>query len=380
MDFHAFRSHFPVAKRWAFFDHAAVAPIPDRAVAALEEYGRRVAENGIADVWFWVDRVAHVRRLAAQLVNAPSPEDVCFVPNTTAGIGLVAEGFPWRPGENVVLAAEEYPSNQYPWLNLRDRGVEVRSVASRGSRVEIDDVRAAMDDHTRLLSASFVQFGSGFRADLDALGDLCRRRGVFFFVDAIQGLGVFPLDVQKTPIDALAADGHKWLLGPEGAGIAYVRREWLDRLHPIGVGAHSVVKPFDYSTIHFTLKPHAGRYEGGALNLPGITALGESLDLLLEAGTENVASRVLALTDYLCEKASSVGLEVFSSRRGSDRSGIVSLASPGVPPKDVMRRCRDAGVVINVRAGRLRVSPHAYNTEAEIDRFLDVVKSFRGSR
>ena len=370
MDWTTFRSHFPVAARWAFFDHAAVAPIPDTAVAALGEYGRRIAENGLADVRFWADRVAEVRRLAARLVNAPAVEDVCFVPNTTAGIGLVAEGFPWRPGDNVVLAAEEYPSNQYPWLNLAARGVEVRSVPSRGNRVEIDDVHAAMTDRTRVLAVSFVQFASGFRADLDALGELCRERGTFFFVDAIQGLGVFPLDVQRTPIDALAADGHKWLLAPEGAGIAYVRREWIDRLHPIGVGAHSVVNPFEYGAIDFRLKRHAGRYEGGALNLTGITALGASLQLLLDAGIEAVSRRVLDLTDDLCDRAGSAGLEVFSSRLASDKSGIVSLTKPGAEPKAVFKRCREAGVVVNVRAGRVRVSPHAYNTTDEIDRFL----------
>lgn len=373
MDWPAFRARFPVTRRWAFLDHAAVAPIPDKAIAALEDYGRRIAENGIADVLHWVDRVGHVRRLSARLINAPDADDVFFVPNTTVGIGLVAEGFPWQAGDSVVLASEEYPSNQYPWFNLKDRGVEVRSVPSRGGRVEIDDVRAAMTDRTRVLAISFVQFASGFRADLDALGQLCRERGVFFFVDAIQGLGVFPLDVQNTPIDALAADGHKWLLAPEGAGIAYVRREWIDRLHPIGVGAHSVVRPFEYSTIDFKLKPHAGRWEGGALNLPGITALGESLELLLEPGTPAVAERVLALTDYLCETAKAAGLEVFSSRREGDRSGIVSLVKPGADPKPLMKRCREAGVVVTVRAGRLRVSPHAYNTEDELDRFLDVV-------
>ena len=375
MDWSAFRSHFPVTRRWAFLDHAAVAPIPDTAAAALEDYGRRVAENGVADVWHWVDRVAHVRRLAARLVNAPSPDDVTFVPNTTVGIGLVAEGFPWTPGDNVVTVAEEYPANQYPWMNLRARGVEVRAVPSRGNRVEIDDVRAAVTDRTRVLAISFVEFASGFRNDLDALGDLCRSRGVFFFVDAIQGLGVFPLDVQRTPIDALAADGHKWMLGPEGAGFAYVRREWVGRLHPIGVGAHSVVNPFEYSTIDFRLKPHAGRWEGGALNLPGITAFGESLELLLAAGPENVSRRVLGLTDYLCDRAASAGLEVFSSRRAGDASGIVSLTVPGVAPKDVVKRCRAAGVVVNARADRVRVSPHAYNTEEEIDRFLDAART-----
>lgn len=369
MDWTAFRSHFPVTRQWAFLDHAAVCPIPDTAVAALAEYGRRIADHGIADVHFWVDRVAEVRRLAARLVNAPSADDVCFIPNTTAGIGLVAEGYPWKPGENVVLAAEEYPSNQYPWLNLQARGVEVRRVPSRGNRVEVDDLRAAMDGKTRVLAASFVQFGSGFRSDLDALGELCRTQGVFFFVDAIQGLGVFPVDVQRTPIDALAADGHKWLLGPEGAGIAYIRREWIDRLHPVGVGAHSVVNPFDYGHIDYRPKPHAGRYEGGAVNVPGITALGESLKLLLDAGPA-AADRVLELTDYLCDRALSHGLEVYSSRRAGDRSGIVSLTVPGADPKDVMKRCRAAGVVVNARVGRVRVSPHCYNTTDDLDRFL----------
>jgi selenocysteine lyase/cysteine desulfurase len=373
MDWTAFRDHFPVTRQWAFLDHAAVAPIPDVAVRALEEYGQRLAGNGVAVVRDWVQRIAHVRQLAARLIDA-DPDDVFFVPNTTHGVGVVAEGFPWRPGDNVVLAAEEYPANQYPWMNLTGRGVEVRSVPSRGSRVAIDDLRAAMDARTRVLTVSAVEFASGFRPDLDALGELCRDRGVFFFVDAIQALGVFPLDVNKTPIDALSADGHKWLLGPEGAGIGYVRREWVDRLHPIGVGAFSVVRPFEFSTIDFTLKPHAGRWEGGAYNVPGITALGASLELLLGVGVENLERRVLELTDYLCDRAASAGLEVFSSRAAGEKSGIVSLVKPDVSPEDVKKRCRAAGVIVNNRADRIRVSPHAYNAEAEIDRFLDVVR------
>jgi selenocysteine lyase/cysteine desulfurase len=240
--------------------------------------------------------------------------------------------------------------------------------------VTLDDVRDAMDGRTRVLSASFVQFASGFRADLDALGNLCRERGVFFFVDAIQGLGAFPLDVQRSGSDALAADSHKWLLGPEGAGFAFIRREWVDRLHPIGVGAHSVAQGFDYTTIDLRLKPHAGRYEGGAVNVGGLLAMGESLRLLLDAGPAQVAERVLELTDHLCERAPSAGLTVFSSRAGGDRSGIVSLKCPDRDPRELQRRCRDAGVLVNVRAGRLRVSPHGYNTADDLDRFLDAVR------
>ncbi|MCI0702395.1 MAG: aminotransferase class V-fold PLP-dependent enzyme [Planctomycetia bacterium] len=370
MDWSAFRTQFPITTAWAFLDHAAIAPVPSAAVAALNEYGESLARNGVAAVGFWQKRITHIRKRAAELLNSPDPDDVYFVPNTTHGISVVAEGFPWQSGDNVVLAAEEYPANQYPWMNLAHRGVEVRSVPSRGSRVVIDDLREAMDARTRVLTVSSVEFASGFRNDLDALGELCRNRGVFLFVDAIQSLGVFPIDVQKTPVDALSADGHKWLLGPEGAGIGYIRREWVERLHPIGVGAFSVIKPLAFSTIDFTMKPHAGRWEGGALNIPGISALGASLELLLSAGIENVQHRVIELTDYLCDRALSLGWQVFSSRAESEKSGIVSLLHPKLPPDEVMKRCRTAGVIVNNRADRVRVSPHAYNTKDEIDRFL----------
>jgi cysteine desulfurase / selenocysteine lyase len=374
MDLTAFRSLFPVTARWAFLDHAAVAPLPTPAVEALRAYAESLANNGVAAVKDWINRVAAVRVLAARLINAPNIEDLCFVPNTTHGVSVVAEGFPWKSGDNVVLAAEEYPANQYPWLNLASRGVEVRSVPSRGSRLHIDDIRAAMNDRTRILTVSSVEFASGFRNDLDALGELCRGRGVFFFVDAIQSLGVLPLDVQKTPIDALAADGHKWMLGPEGAGFGFIRREWGEKLHPIGVGAFSVVHPFDFSKIDFTLKPHAGRWEGGAPNVSGITAFGASLELLLYAGIPEIQRQVLALTDYLCDRALSLGWRVFSSREPGEKSGIVSLIHPTLSAAEVMKRCRTAGVIVNNRAERVRVSPHAYNTEDEIDRFLSAAR------
>src|SRR5262249_39282484 len=259
----------------------------------------------------------------------------------------------------------------YPWMNLASRGVEVRLVASREGRVEIDEVRKAIDGKTRLVSLSHVEFASGFRNDLDTLGQLCRERGVYFCVDAIQGLGVLPLDVRCSPIDFLAADGHKWLLGPEGAGIFYIRRELLDLLHPVGIGWNSVVNSRDFSKIDFRLKPHAGRWESGSLNVAGIHALGASLELLLGLGIANVAGRVRELTDRLCERARSAGLEGFSSRAAGAGSGIGSLLPPpGQEPRALKRRCRDEGIVINLRAGRLRASPHCYNTPDEIDRLV----------
>jgi selenocysteine lyase/cysteine desulfurase len=371
MDWAALRNEFPVTRQWAFLDHAAVAPLSGPAHRALLDWAAYMTDNGGVRMQRWVDRVEEVRRLAARLLNA-DPLDVAFIKNTSEGVGIVAEGFPWRHGDNLVISAEEYPANIYPWMNLAGRGVEVRMVPSRGNRIALDDVRAAMDAHTRLVSLSYVQFSSGFRNDLAAVGGLCRERGAHFFVDAIQGLGVLPLDVRAMPVDFLAADGHKWLLGPEGAGIFWLRRDLVDLLHPVGVGWNSVVNATDFSRIDFRLKPHAGRWESGSLNVGGITALGGSLELLLGIGIPAVAGRILELTEHLCERAKRAGVQVFSSRTPEDRSAIVSLLIPGAEPRAIVQRCRAGGVVVNQRAGRLRVSPHCYNTPDELDRFVDM--------
>jgi cysteine desulfurase/selenocysteine lyase len=376
MDWAPFRSEMPAAGRWAYFDHAAVAPLTGRARAALLEWADDTTANGVVSWSAWQRRVEETRRRAAALLHA-DPLDIAFVKNTSEGVGIVAEGLPWKPGDNVVTAQDEYPANVYPWLNLAGRGVEVRRLPGRDGRILVDDLRAAIDARTRLVSLSFVEFATGFRNDLDAVGGLCRERGVLFFVDAIQGLGVLPLDVSRSPLDFLAADGHKWMLGPEGAGLFWIRREVVERLHPVGVGWNSVVGARDFDRIDFRLKPHAGRWESGSLNVGGIVALGASLGLLLEIGMDRIAGRVLELTEYLCEEVRRIGLEVYSSRRPGEASGIVSLVVPGSEVSTLVRRLREAGVVVNQRAGRLRVSPHAYNTTQELDRLVELLGVMR---
>src|SRR5258708_994589 len=234
MDWKSLRAEMAVTRRWAYFDHAAVAPVPTSDQQVMTEWAADIAGNGEIHEPNWLRRVEDVRQDFGRLLNA-DPLDIAFIKNTSEGIGFVAEGYPWRHGDNLITAAEEYPSNVYPWMNLAGRGVEVRFVPSRGARISVDDLRERIDGRTRLVSLSFVEFSSGFRNDLDAIGNLCRERGVHFFVDAIQGLGVLPLDVQRTPIDFLSADGHKWLLGPQGAGIFYVRRQFVDFLHATSV-------------------------------------------------------------------------------------------------------------------------------------------------
>jgi selenocysteine lyase/cysteine desulfurase len=368
VDWDALRlAEFPVAARWAYLDHAAVAPLPRCATSALRAWAEDQEQNGVVHWSSWERKLGTVRRDAARLIGA-APEEIAFVGSTTHGLGLVAEGFPWRAGDSVVTAAEEYPSNIYPWRNLASRGVTLRLVPSRGGRIAIDDLAAAIDGTTRLLSISHVEFASGFRNDLDALGELCRSRGVAFCVDAIQGLGPHRIDVARTPIDFLAADGHKWLLGPEGAGLFYVRRDWLERLRPILVGWHSVVGSYNAPENEFRLKPSAERWEGGSFNMPGLQALGASLRLLLELGPAAVSERILERAQAVRDRAHSAGWTVEGSGRPEDLSGIVPLTCAGVDPDAAARALRARGVAVASRRGRLRVSPHVYTNDDDLDR------------
>lgn len=362
----------PLTEKWAYFDHASVAPLPAPTEQAIVAWARQGAHEGNTCWPAWSRRVGECRALAARLLGADKAE-VALVHSTTEGISLVAEGFPWRDGDNVVTLANEFPSNLYPWMNLATRGVETRRVPVDGGRVDLDRVAAACDARTRIISVSWVGYVSGWRVDLDALVALARRRGALLFVDAIQGLGVFPLDVNATPIDFLAADGHKWLLGPEGAGLFYTRREHLNLLRPLGVGWHSVEHASDYSRIELKLKPSAERYEGGTQNMVGFMALAESLQLLLDLGTAAIAERVLEIADLACRRLREAGAVIVSPHDGPHRSGIVSFELPGEDSGKVRQRCLAAGVVLSARGGKLRISPHAYVDEADIERLIDAV-------
>jgi cysteine desulfurase/selenocysteine lyase len=369
------RDAMPVARRWAYFDHAAVAPVSGPAAAAMQTWVEQSVAEGDTMWPEWGRQLKAMRQSAANLIGASSDE-ITLVPNTTAGINLVAEGLDWRPGDNLVTLADEYPSNLYPWMHLADRGVETRRVPTVDGVVDYDQLADYCDDRTRLITVSWVAFSNGCRRDLDAIADIAARKGALLFVDAIQGLGVFPLDVSRTPIDFLAADGHKWLLGPEGAGVAYIRRDRLPLLRATAVGAHSVVHAYDYTHIELKLKQDASRYEGGSLNVPGMLGLGASIDLLQSLGIENVAAAILDITEHLCSRLQEGDFRVVSPRDGEQRSGIVSLEFPGADVTAVRRHCLEQGVALACRAGRIRVSAHAYNNQEDVDRLINALQTY----
>ena len=363
----------PVARRWAYFDHAAVAPLSGYANLALTRFADDAAENGDAFYPAWTKQIEDLRRRAAGMIGA-EVEEIALVANTTAGVNLVAEGFPWQPGDNVVTRADEFPANQYPWIRLADQGVETRRVETNGCRLDLDRLLAACDDRTRIIAISWVSYSHGFRHDLAELAEAAHRKSALLFVDAVQGLGVFPIDVKHSGIDFLSADGHKWMLSPEGAGVFYIRREHLDLLKARNVGWNSVKGAHEFNRIDYDLRDTAERYEGGSLNAAGFIALGASLELLCRFPAQARAERVLEITDLACKRLEGLGAVILSDRGSHEhKSGIVLFELPGRDPQAIRRACFEKGVILSCRAGRLRVSPHVYNDLSDVDQLIEAI-------
>lgn len=369
-----FRRQMPVASRWAYFDHAAVAPLTRNASQAICNWSKQAAEHGDTIWTNWSGEVERCRRLAANLAGT-DPSEIAFVKNTTDGISLIAEGYPWQHGDNVVTLDNEFPSNQYPWLNLSSRGVETRRVETHAGRVDLNRLAEAMDDRTRIIAVSWIGYASGWRCSVPELADVAHSNSALLFLDAIQGLGVFPMRAADWGVDFLAADGHKWMLGPEGAGILQVRREHLDRLRPLGVGWNSVRHSHDYNRIETDWKDSAVRYEGGSPNMVGIHGLAASLELLLSFGIEKISTRIIELTDTACQRLEQAGAKLATVRERGHKSGIVTFELPGQEPRDVRSRALKMGIALSCRAGKLRISPHAYQNEADLDRLMELVSS-----
>lgn len=366
------RELFPITRKYNFLNAAAVAPLSRPASEAMLRYIEHTCEHATLGADFY-QNAERIRSLAARLIGATADE-VVFTKNTTEGIGWVAGGLPWKTGDNVVITAVEFPANVYPWMGLGKQGVELRMVKEVDGRVPVEEVIAAINERTQVVSVSAIQYASGFRMDLSRLGRTCRERGVLLCVDVIQALGAFPIDVQAMQIDFLSADGHKWLCGPEGCGIFYCRRELLDRLTPVFAGWLCMEDALDFGNYRFAFLRSARKFDTGSYNLAGICGLGASIEMWLEAGIDTVAERVLALTDRLVEGVRAKGYRVVSSRRPGEASGIVAFVSDRHDHEAIRKRLQEEHhIIIACREGRLRVSPHAYNTPEEIDQLTDLL-------
>src|SRR5579863_1143934 len=360
-----YRRFFPVTQNLIYLNHAAVGPLCLPAAEAMERLTRDALDYGSLYYAQWLDTYSGLRRAVARLVNG-TPQEIAIVKNTSEGIATVAMGLDWRSGDRIVAFSEEFPANQYPWRRLETKGVQIEWLSAGDSLDRIDQAARG----ARLLAISFVQFLSGFRADLVRIGEICRRHGVIFLVDAIQGLGAFPVDVQAAHIDALAADGHKWLLAPEGCGVLYISKALQERVEPVEFGWTNVVGYDDYGRRDMTLRPDAGRYECGTLNTAGCFGLRAAMEFLLQVGVENVGAAVQALGDRLWTGLAERGYETLGVRSASSGAGVVSFRREGIDSGAVIAKLRENSITAAARAGWVRTSPHFYITPEEIEQML----------
>lgn len=361
---------FPIDPDICYLNHAAVAPWPRRASEAVCAFALENNTQGARDYPRWSRLELTLRGQLQTLLNAPSKTDIALVKNTSEALSFVAAGLDWQPGDEVLTSDEEFPSNRIPWEALAAQGVKLVTVNLKGPDPE-GSLIAAMNERTRLLTISSVQYASGIRLDLRRLGLACRSRGTLFCVDAIQSLGALPFDVQAVDCDFAMADGHKWLLGPEGLGVFYCRREVRDQLKLTQYGWHMVEDMGNYDRLDWQPANSARRFEAGSPNTLAQHALSASLQLLLDTGMENVWTALQERVNYLVDALGSrPKIAILSPADVDRRSGIVTFAVEGVDQRHLFESLRHQGVVCAQRGGGIRWSPHFYTTQDALDRAL----------
>ncbi len=378
MDLSSYRSLFPyIGQGMIYFNHAATSPLSTRVVEAMQRH-LDARSAGAIDTYFTDLKVIEgLRTSIASLINAPSPDRIALVGNTSDALNVIASAYPWRSGDRVLLNDLEFPANVYPYLNVRARGVSVDTLACPDGRVTPEHIERALTASTRIVALSAVQFLTGYRADLAAIGSLCRSRNIRLIVDGIQAVGAIPTDVQSMGIDALACGAQKWLMSPHGTGFLYLSEELQGMLHQQYLGWLSVADPWNFRDHEQPLAEAARRFEGGTLNYPGLMGMRAAVDTLLEAGSGAIERQVRLLTDRIVEHLRSIdGWTIVTPLEPEARSGIITARpAPTDEAKQWFERLLARRVTISLREGLLRFSPHFYNTLADVDDVFQRLRS-----
>lgn len=368
------REQFAVTQHYTYFNHAAVGVLPEPTRIALKAFIDGQAEGGVMGIFGYELKMPEYRERFGRFIGAQGHE-IAFLRNTGDGATVLAAGLNWQPGDELLLCDNEFPSNALPWLVTRERGVSVRFVETGNQRLTPEVLRAQMTPKTRLVTVSWVSFADGYRHDLAALAEIAHDRGALFCVDAIQGLGVFPLDVRACNVDAIYGSGAKWMLSLQGVGYLYVRASLLDELRLASPGWRSVSDIWDFLNYDQALVEDASRFEGGTPNFIGALSLAGAVELFEQVGVQTIADHVLMLTDRLVGGLRQLGAQIATLRGDGISSGIVTFECRGVDPVVLGKTLQREGIVTTHRASGIRVSPHGYNTTDEIDHLLEVVKA-----
>jgi selenocysteine lyase/cysteine desulfurase len=368
---------FPITKSRIFMAHAAVTVLPGPVAEAMSALIQRCSED-FRDFSETLALIQRTREAAARLINA-SPDEIALLGPTSLGLSLVANGITWAPGDEVVCYLDDYPANVYPWMNLRDKGVQIRFIEpAQVGELTVEALQRVLTPKTKLVALASCSFLSGFRIDIAAIGKLLRERGILFCLDAIQTLGAFPTTVEY--VDFLSADAHKWLLGPLAIGVVYVRKELFEVCRPTLLGAWNLKAPNFVAQNQIEFVEGAQRYEPGVLNLPGVAGMKAAIDFLLEIGIDKIAQRILSIRSRLVSGLTALGFILLGENNTPmHQSGIITVAHPNRDIVSEHKRLLENGIVCSPRQDRqgnqyLRFSPHFYNSEDEIDRVLDVLR------
>ncbi|HMP84593.1 MAG TPA: aminotransferase class V-fold PLP-dependent enzyme [Verrucomicrobiota bacterium] len=367
---------FPVCRAKVFLAHAGVCPLPRRVAVAVANYVNS-ATTADQEMFALSRLLDEGRNLGARLLNC-QPSEIAFVGPTSLALSFVAGGLSFRRHDNILVYHDDYPSNVYPWMALADKGVEVRLLNIRSlGNIRPRDVIGQVDENTRLVALASCHFVSGHRLEHNAIGAELRKRGILFCLDAIQTLGAFPTTVEY--VDMLAADSHKWLLGPCGAGILYVRKEILDQVKPTVYGSNNVRSPDFIAQEQVVFRSGAKRYEPGSYNMLGIIGLNAALELALEIRVDNIAAELLRKRGHLVSALKSKDYDVLNADSpDANASGIVTFHKESCDLPALHKKLESAGVITSLRSDRkgrryIRLSPHYYNTDAELNRALELL-------
>lgn len=370
-----YRQEFPhLDQPHYYLNHAAFGVLSNRVNNSINEHLRERNRGVIESFMIDSDIIEQARKKIAKLINAPSSDQIAFVTNTSEGINLIAAGLNWSPGDSVLLNDAEFPSNVYPYQNLRARGVNVRFAPAINGKITSEDLVNAMHDTDRLVGVSAVQFLSGYRINLKELGEVCADQNKWLIVDGIQAMGNSPVDVQDMQIHGLVSGGLKWLMAPMGIGFVYLSEELMNAISPSYVGWLSVETPWDLFNYEQGLNKTARKFELGGLNVPGIYALNASLDPFLEIGIEHIHAHLLALTDRIAKNIGVPDLTLFTDGTHTERTGILTFNLPDNLNGDILvEALKKLHLTVSHRAGKLRFSPHFYNSVSDIDAAVDIV-------
>ncbi|MBD3376601.1 aminotransferase class V-fold PLP-dependent enzyme [candidate division KSB1 bacterium] len=369
----SYRSLFPITRSHTYLNHAAIAPLCESMSSTIDEYQHDM-QAGELSVHKWIDNCDHVRKSAAQLINA-LPQHIAFVTNVSTAAMMVAQGITIRNDEHLVVPRNQFPANIYPWTNLKAKNIPVKTPVIPHDASAYDCLDDELNEKTKLLAISFVEYDDGFKWDLHKVGEICRRKNILLFVDAVQGAGALLIDVQKTPVDFMAVSGHKWLMGPTGQGFLYIHPNAYEELYPISLGWLSVEIPFDFDNLHQSLRPGAAALEGGSLNLLGIAILGTALDLLHKVGLRKIETQILKLTRHLRVQLYEKNYQIVGHNDSEALSGITSFYHANIATHELYEKLTAERIVVSLRKEAIRVSPHFYNTLNDIDDVIQILES-----